>query len=676
MHSERVNQAQVLGDYELVRLLATGGMAEVYEARRGGIRGFSKRFALKRILPQLARDERLVQMFCDEARIHAALSHPNLVEVVDFGEQDGQLYMVMEFVEGLSAGDLMSAVVARKRHFELGHALYFAREVSSALAYAHDAIDESGRPLGLVHRDVAPSNILVSYGGAIKLADFGIIKSSILTARTAPGEVKGKIGYVSPEQAVGAPLDARSDLFSLAVVVTEMLIGRPLFPGRNEFEVLRSLHAGDLSMLRMWGRHIPADVTAILLRALSKVPGQRHPSARAFAADIQGAIRRHRVELGPRGMADWLTELGIAPIDSHVRQKPSPYLAANDASRDVATLRGEAQRRSVAPKSAVPSQAKPAAPPVPVPQYRVRRSGAASSGPYALPRMLELVATGDCTSETLVSLDDAAFVPLTSRIELARLAARPAWKFADFVGLRASERWPIHVGTLPRHLFDLSRARKTGLLCARAESVQVRAYFVDGEPVFVTSTVADELFGRRAVLAGLVDPAALERTLLTGWNTGQRIGEALVTAGLLEAQAVQTLLAGQRLRRLTTLCKMRHGELLFAEGEQCGEPNQPQGAPFKVLARAVREAYDDATLEALFEDAESMTLFAAPRASEWAAGLDLPPQEAYVLLRGGRGETLAAQIERLVSEGLCDAACVRRAIFLALSAGVFSAKIS
>lgn len=142
MYAGRESHAQVLGNYELVRLLATGGMAEVYEARRAGIHGFSKRFALKRILPQLARDERLVQMFCDEARIHAALSHPNLVEVVDFGEEDGQLFMVMEYVEGLSAGDLMSAVVARRRHFELGPALYCAREVANALAYAHDACDD------------------------------------------------------------------------------------------------------------------------------------------------------------------------------------------------------------------------------------------------------------------------------------------------------------------------------------------------------------------------------------------------------------------------------------------------------------------------------------------------------------------------------------------------------
>jgi hypothetical protein len=382
------------------------------------------------------------------------------------------------------------------------------------------------------------------------------------------------------------------------------------------------------------------------------------------------------VWLGAGGVADWLCQLGIAPIDSHVRQKPSPLLTAGDASREATTLRGEAQRRSAAPRSVTPSRPRSVAAAAPEPRYRIRRPGGASGGPYTLSRMLELVATGDCTSDTLVSFDDGAFVPLMSRIELARLSARPAWRFADFVGLRASDRWPIHVGTLPRYLFDLARARRTGLLCARSESVQVRVYFADGEPVFATSTQSEELFGRRAVEAGLIDAAVLERTLLTGWNAGQRVGEALVTAGLLDPRAVQLVLAGQRLARLTTLCRMRQGELLFVDGEQSGEPVEPLGASFKLLARAVREGYDDATLRALFEDAESMTLFAAPRASEWTAGLDLPPQEAYVLLRGGRGETLAALIERVVAEGQCDADCVRRAIFLGLSAGVFSAKIS
>jgi serine/threonine protein kinase len=175
-----------LGEYELVRLLATGGMAEVYEARRPGPRGFAKRVALKRILPQLAMDDRLVRMFCAEARVHAALTHPNLVSVLDFGEADGELYLVMEYVDGVSLADVMRAALARKQAIALGPALYIAREIAAGLAYAHQYRDDDDAPLGVVHRDVAPNNILLGRAGEVKLTDFGIVHSSWSDVRTAP----------------------------------------------------------------------------------------------------------------------------------------------------------------------------------------------------------------------------------------------------------------------------------------------------------------------------------------------------------------------------------------------------------------------------------------------------------------------------------------------------------
>ena len=175
-------------------------MAEVYEARRPGPRGFAKRVALKRILPQLAMDQRLVRMFCAEARVHAALAHPNLVSVLDFGEADGELYLVMEYVDGVPLSEVLRAVVARKRCIELGPALHIAREVAAGLAYAHQYRDDDDAPLGVVHRDVAPNNILLGRAGEVKLTDFGIVHSTWSDVRTAPGELRGKVGYVSPSR--------------------------------------------------------------------------------------------------------------------------------------------------------------------------------------------------------------------------------------------------------------------------------------------------------------------------------------------------------------------------------------------------------------------------------------------------------------------------------------------
>src|SRR5687767_3967016 len=208
-----------VGAYEIERLLGTGGMAEVFAAHRVGPHGFAKRVALKRILPQLAADRRLVAMFCDEARIQSQLSHPNLVQVLDFGEHDGQLFMVLEYVDGLSCSELIARVAARRTTVDVGPALYIVREVLEALEYVHSAVDERGRALGIVHRDVAPSNILLGKMGDVKLGDFGIVRSAAIDQRTAPGELKGKVGYCSPEQALGTRVDARSDLFSIGVVL-------------------------------------------------------------------------------------------------------------------------------------------------------------------------------------------------------------------------------------------------------------------------------------------------------------------------------------------------------------------------------------------------------------------------------------------------------------------------
>ena len=208
-------------------------MAEVFVATRPGPHGFNKRFAVKRILPELARDARFVAMFCDEARICAGLSHPNIVQVVDFGESDGEVFMALEYVDGVSLARLLRAVAAARRRFPVPVALFIAHEVLRALDFAHSAYDEQGRSLGIVHRDVSPGNVLIGRAGEVKLGDFGILLSAFVDRRTYPGELKGKVGYMSPEQAMGGAVDRRSDLFALGIVLAEMLLARPLFSGQK-----------------------------------------------------------------------------------------------------------------------------------------------------------------------------------------------------------------------------------------------------------------------------------------------------------------------------------------------------------------------------------------------------------------------------------------------------------
>src|ERR1041385_134236 len=270
-----------IGTYVLERRLGSGGMAEVFLARRTGPHGFSKRVAIKRILPEFACDAQFIQMFCDEARIAATLSHPNIVQIVEFGEHDGELFLVMEFIDGISCSTILRTVSERGGTIPVGPALYIARDVLLALAFAHEAADEDGRLLGIVHRDVSPSNVLVSRTGNVKLIDFGITRSLIAERRAAPGELKGKLRYMSPEQVLGGDVDTRSDLFAVGIILAEMLAGKALFSGRSDLDVLTSISRGELGFVNQGA--IPKDITEVLEAALAHHPSNRFQTARDFA---------------------------------------------------------------------------------------------------------------------------------------------------------------------------------------------------------------------------------------------------------------------------------------------------------------------------------------------------------------------------------------------------------
>jgi len=651
-------------------------MAEVFEARRVGPHGFSKRFALKRILPQLASDPRLVQMFCNEARLHAALSHPNLVEVVDFGEERGALFIVMELATGISCADLLSAVAARRRTVPLGPALFVAREVLAGLAYAHEFRDEAGRLLSLVHRDVAPNNILIARSGRVLLADFGIVRSTEFDIRTTPGEIKGKVGYISPEQALGASVDARSDLFSLAVVLAELLLGEPLFPGRTELEILSSLHAGDLSRLER-SAHVPAPLKAILRAALAQEPDRRPSSARELSVGLEDLAREHGALIGAEEFVAWLADLGLVNLKSGVEQK--------SVAVDLWQNR-EAPTMSIGPSlqalpRLVPAPSSPPAQPEPEPEpwYRIRRPGGTIVGPLRLAHLLEMIATARAGADTEVSRSGAPFLPLSAVHELGRLAARAPYRFFDPVALFATERHAVDRSSLAWHLFRYVATKKTGLLCLRRGRDQQRMYFVRGVPAASSSTHPGELLGALLVSAGLVGQAALDSALEAGHRAGKPLGQALCEAGLLREEQLSWALAEQRARRLSALLAFRDGDLYFVDDAQSGE-GAPDlvSSPTLLVASAVREAYSVSELGELLSGLQSEygalapPLDCRPILHLQRGLLGLTAEETRAFDRAANGVSPSQILKRAKSQGPAAEAAALRAIFLGLSSGAFS----
>ncbi|MCA9711238.1 MAG: serine/threonine protein kinase, partial [Myxococcales bacterium] len=323
-----------VGRYHLLRRLAIGGMAELHLACAEGVAGFQKVVVLKRVLPHLAADADFVQLFLNEARLAANLDHPNLVQVMDIGEAEGEYFYVMEYVHGRNARELL-AEAANRGGLPLPVALTVVVAAASGLHHAHERCDLDGRPLGLVHRDVSPSNVLVSYDGAVKVTDFGIAKASARTAETIGGAMKGKIGYMSPEQCRGEAVDRRSDVFALGILLYELTTTERLFFGESDFAVLNRVVQGrfDPPSSRVPG--YPPALERIVLRALAGDPAQRTPTAEALLRELEAFAHDARLRCSAAVVADWMGEAFGRPPFPRVEQRPT---ATDDPLDAIPTL--------------------------------------------------------------------------------------------------------------------------------------------------------------------------------------------------------------------------------------------------------------------------------------------------------------------------------------------------
>jgi len=275
---------QRFGRYQLLNRVGEGGMAEVFTAVANGAEGFSRIFVLKRMRPELSRNQEAVAQFIDEARMQASLVHSNIVPVFDFGRVGSEYFMTQEYIVGR---DLTRIVAGRYDHSQLPldprFAYYVAHETLQALQFAHNKRDKEGQPLGLVHRDVSPGNIIVSAQGEVKLADFGVVKSNRRATKTQVGMIKGNANFMSPEQARGHHVDARSDLFSVGLVLYYCLTNRFLYDGDNDLDVLYKAACGPVADFNQYLAELPSLAGDVLRRALAVEPGDRFQTAAEFA---------------------------------------------------------------------------------------------------------------------------------------------------------------------------------------------------------------------------------------------------------------------------------------------------------------------------------------------------------------------------------------------------------
>jgi TonB family protein len=297
------------GQYELTELIATGGMAEVYRARMQGVEGFQKIVAIKRILPHLTDNEEFVRMFVDEAKVAAQLQHPNIIHIYDLGKIERSYFIAMEYIDGRDLRSILRTLEEKRARLPLGLALFITSRLAAALDYAHRKHDFQGKAMTLVHRDISPQNVLISYDGDIKLCDFGIAKAASKASHTRAGALKGKLQYMSPEQAWGKDIDSRSDIFSLGLVLYEMLTGRKGFTGDSELSILEQVRTPRLIPPRELDPAIPPEVERVVMRALKEKREERYQSAAELAADLGTMLQVIRPTPGAGELGAFLTEL-------------------------------------------------------------------------------------------------------------------------------------------------------------------------------------------------------------------------------------------------------------------------------------------------------------------------------------------------------------------------------
>ena len=303
------------GKYYLLERINVGGMAEVFKAKTFGVEGFERLLAVKRILPNIAEDEEFITMFIDEAKIAVQLQHANIAQIFDLGKVDDSFFIALEYVHGRDLRSIFDRMRNKAESLPISMACYVTMQVCEGLDYAHNKRDAQGRELYLVHRDISPQNVLIGYEGEVKLIDFGIAKAAGKASKTQAGILKGKFGYMSPEQVRGLPIDKRSDIFAVGIVLYELLTGERLFIGESDFSTLEKVRNVEIQPPSSYNKKIPQELERVVLKALARDPDDRYANAIDLHDDLQSFLYSVGEFFSRKDLAAWMKKTFAMEIE-------------------------------------------------------------------------------------------------------------------------------------------------------------------------------------------------------------------------------------------------------------------------------------------------------------------------------------------------------------------------
>jgi serine/threonine-protein kinase len=498
---------KAVGRYQILDRLAVGGMAELFKATLTGDHGFEKLVAIKKILPHLAVDRSFVEMFIDEARITAQLDHRHIVQVFELGTDADTPYIAMQYVDGLDVLALLRECARTQIRLPADLAALIARDVLDALDYAHHALDSSGRPLGIIHRDISPGNVLLSWRGDVKLTDFGIARAAERRHKTEAGTLKGKYGYMSPEQVSGSEIDPRSDLFAVGILLAEMVMARRLFTSTNDLDILLMVRDARLDRLHKYASEFPVELRVLVTRALQRRPEDRWHSAAQFRDALDEWLQR-TTRVSSRDLAALLGQVINAPT-AHLHGEGEGVVSDEDDEQ--VGLSGPLTRMS---------------------QAQAEAEAARARAEFISGEAIPSGATGDIGSSGILSLSvageedgaaEAVDVPSGPR-ETGEIAQQPVLRL----------------------VYRLAQGKGTGMLALEGRAGMLKeAYLVDGQPQFVSSNVEGERLGNFLIQQGALTPQALQRAISVMHHFGGRLADTLVGLDILDPLEAYRLLAKQ-----------------------------------------------------------------------------------------------------------------------------------
>ena len=512
-----------IGKYQILDRLAVGGMAELFKASQQGQHGFEKLVAIKKILPHLATDRSFVEMFIDEARITAQLDHRHIVQVFELGTDADTPYIAMQYVDGLDVLALLRECARAQIRLPADLCALIARDVLDALDYAHHATDQRGKPLGIVHRDISPGNVLLSWRGDVKLTDFGIARAAERRHKTEAGTLKGKYGYMSPEQVSSGDVDPRSDLFSVGILLAEMVMARRLFTSTNDLDILLMVRDARLDRLHKYASEFPVELRSLTMRALQRRPEDRWQNAAQFRDAIDEWLHR----------TTRVTSRDLASLIGSVINAPTADLHGDGAviepAADDGGLSGPMTRMSIAKAEA---EAKVA-----------RAEFIAGGGQEGIPDGITL---NEGSSGTISVTED------------------------DVMPERADDSGPREVGDFKempvlRLVYRLAKTKATGMLSLEGRAgVLKEAYITDGQPQFVNSNLESERLGNFLLEQKALTPQALQRAVSVMHHFGGRLADTLVGLDLLDPLEAYRLLAKQVAAKLMEAFSWQKGRYTWS----------------------------------------------------------------------------------------------------------------